>query len=64
MFAGSFAGRGRCSRNHVGALLMRIAEAAEGEVLTQAGALQLQPADRFEVAGGDAEPLAASSQMA
>src|SRR4051812_14446749 len=57
MVAGSFAGCGRRRGNHVGALLMHIAEAAEGEVLAQSGALQLEPTDGFEVAGGDPEPL-------
>ena len=43
---------------------MGIAEAAEGEVLAQAGTLQLEPADGFEIAGGDAEPFAGGRKMA
>ncbi len=62
VFAGKLAGCGCCRGDHVGALLVRIAEAAEGEVLAQSGALQLEPADGFEIAGGDAEPLARAAR--
>ena len=56
---------GCCCRrgNHLCPLLVCITEAAEGEVLAQSGALKLEPADGLEVAGGDAEPLAASGEM-